>query len=423
MAIYTKQLDPVSLTNFILNVSTGAAFSGSFLNYLNNSGWMGNLTVSTTGNQNITGIKRFFDPVLVNYSGGSGAAPSALYVSDLVSSLSGSILGGFVSKTQSNDIISGFKTFTGSVQINPPTNTGHAVNLGLLTGASGILSSLATGISGSLSSIKVTGSNVIQSASFTGLGGTLVIYSGNQIFISGAAGGGGGSNTQVTGSAAISAPNFTGVGTTTLTYNGTYVLVSGGPATDTVLSGYLENKFIHRDLTADIISGLKTFTGALGVGVPTTTGHAVNLGYLTGASGVLQSAINNITGGNTTNIFNLSGITGNFVNMSFYFDEYNLTTGLNQIEAFVSRDFFFTGYAIGAINSGTRGGFSGSFYQRTTINTKINFRDISLNTGQFFTGVGGSNQIISGMNRVGLDIYSIGTGITGLSVGLFGVGY
>jgi len=185
MAIYTKQLDPVSLTNFILSVSTGAAFSGSFLNYLNNSGWMGNLTVSTTGNQNITGVKRFFDPVLVNYSGGSGAAPSALYVSDLVSSLSGSTSNNFVSKTQSNDIISGFKTFTGSIQINPPTNTGHAVNLGLLTGASGVLST-----------IKVTGSNAIQSASFTGLGGTLVIYSGNQIFISGAAGAGGGARSR-----------------------------------------------------------------------------------------------------------------------------------------------------------------------------------------------------------------------------------
>ncbi len=109
--------------------------------------------------------------------------------------------------------------------------------------------------------------------------------------------------------------------------------------------------------------------------------------------------------------------------MSFYFDEFSLYTGLNIVESIVGRDFFFTGYAIGAINSGTQGGFSGSFYQRDMLNAKTNFVTFGLNTGQFFSGRAGFNQIISGMNRVGLDIYGIGTGLTGLSVGLFGVGY
>jgi hypothetical protein len=106
--------------------------------------------------------------------------------------------------------------------------------------------------------------------------------------------------------------------------------------------------------------------------------------------------------------------------MSFYFDQYSLYTGLNIIESFVSRDFNFTGYALGTINSGTQGFFSGSFYQRDQSNTKTNFLDISLNSGLLFKSSGGFSQPISGLNRVGLDIYRIGTGITGLSVGFFG---
>jgi hypothetical protein len=122
-------------------------------------------------------------------------------------------------------------------------------------------------------------------------------------------------------------------------------------------------------------------------------------------------------------VINLSGITGNFVNMAFYFDEFSLATGLNLVESMVGRSFFFTGYGLGVINTGTQGFLSGSFYQRTQTNAKTNFVNFSLNSGMMFSGQGGFNQEVSGLNRVGLDIYRIGTGITGLSVGLFGVGY
>lgn len=154
------------------------------------------------------------------------------------------------------------------------------------------------------------------------------------------------------------------------------------------------------------------------------------------SSGILNNTYNssgtftnNVTG-NVNNVYNGGTITnnigyttGNFVNISFYYDEYNLYTGLNSIEAFVGRSFTFTGYAIGVINSGTQGFFSGSLYQRTPTNSKTNFINFSLNSGTFFTGIGGFSQEITGLNRVGLDIYRIGTGITGLSVGVFGVGY
>jgi hypothetical protein len=139
------------------------------------------------------------------------------------------------------------------------------------------------------------------------------------------------------------------------------------------------------------------------------------------ATGVLNNTFNAAPVSN--NAINVGSVTGNFVNISFYFDQYNLNTGSNQIEAFVGRNFTFTGYAVGAITSGTQGFFSGSFYQRTTVGVKVPFRDFSFNSGQFFTGVGGLSQTISGLNRVGLDILALGTGMTGVSVGIFGVGY
>ncbi len=409
--IYTKQIDSPSLTAFIVNAMSGAALSGSLAPYFQSSGWVGDGVVYRTGAQSITGVKTFLDSPRVPYSGNTGTAPSTLFVLDQIAALNASSSALYLSRGTTPDIVSGLKVFTGAVQVGNPTSTGHAVNLFTLTGATG-----------SLLSLRVTGSAPIQIASMSGLGGTVILWSGNNIFISGAAGGGGGSsNTSVTGSSAISAPNFTGVGLATLTYDGTYVRVSG--ATDLTTSGYFENNFVHRGLFNDNISGLKTFTGAVGVGVPTNSGHAVNQGYLTGVSGAL---ISQLAPGNTINtgtFFTFTGITGNFVNMSFYFDEFNLYTGLNVIESLVSRDFFFTGYAIGVINTGTQGFFSGSFYQRNTTNVKTNFINFGHNSGQFFTAAGGFNQIISGMNRVGLDIYRIGTGITGLSVGLFGVGY
>ena len=137
----------------------------------------------------------------------------------------------------------------------------------------------------------------------------------------------------------------------------------------------------------------------------------------------VNGSTNNFLGNNSTVINNASGITGNFVNLSFYYDPTVLSTGLNNAEAFIGRSFFFTGYALGCINTGTQGFFSGSLYQRTPTNVKTNFINFSLRSGQFFTGVGGFSQEITGMNRLGLDIYLIGTGITGFSVGIFGVGY
>jgi len=487
--ISVTQINESQLNVFVQASVSGAAFSGNLVNYVGSSGWLGNTVVySTGGSQDITGSKRFLDPVLVSYSGGTGAAPSARFVLDQDLALSGVLSAQSISSAS-------------LVAASGILAAQNVASSGVLQTEINSLSGYVGGASGALSAIRVTGSSTIALADFTGLGGTLVIHSGDKIYISGAAGGGA-SNTSVTGSSAISAPNFTGVGNVVLTYDGTYVKVSGIAGADATLSGYVENSFVHRYGNEDI-TGVKTFVSSPLVPAATIGPQAINLAQLSGASGVLVAAqavtnnywitgtgvvttsfnssgdINNtfsITSGNTyvwntgtttstftiysgdvsvsnsgtatntfntsgtttvtnngtatnnfngqtTNVTNLSGITGNFVNMSFWYDSLNLSTGLNTIEAFVSRSFFFTGYGLGAINSGTQGYFSGSFYQRTPLNTKTNFVDFSLNSGMFFTGVGGLYQEISGMNRVGLDIYRIGTGITGLSVGLFGVGY
>lgn len=523
--IAVKQLNQDQLTLFVQQASSGASFSGNFVNYVQNSGFMGPLVVWTTGNQSITGAKTFLVSPVVPYVGATNTAPSTLYVLDQDRALSGVLTG---------------------------TLTQQVLTL------SGALSSV-------FSTVQITGTNV-STANFTGLGGTLVFTSGGYTFISGGAGGGG-SNVSVTGSAAVATPNFTGDGSVTVSYDGTYIHVSGA-GVGSSYSGYAESTFVH--LTgSETISGTKTFATTPLIPTGASAGpEAVNLtqltatsgaltgsfaaslnslsGVLTGqmadtsgvlytaitgmtgyisnnyftitgtgttiidqtASGVINNVYNvtggdvvisggttiqtgtfntiygitgtgtvnisnvssgdtfynltsgtfivsgstlvqtgnfiyNITGTGTVNIsgsgvFNVTGgtvnsyttnnysfgtITGNFVNMSFYFDEYTLATGLNFVETIIGREFTFTGYALGAITSGTQGFFSGSFYQRTPTNAKTSFLNFSFNSGLYFASNGGYSQTISGLNRVGLDILRIGTGLTGVTVGLFGVGY
>ncbi len=430
--IAVLQINQPQLTLFVQQATSGSAFSGNFVSLVSNGVYMGPNVVATTGGaQTITGLKTFDSSPNVPYSGTTGSAPSARWVNDQIAAIGSS----------------------SSTAINS-------------------LSGYVQGASGALSYVRVTGSSTIGGANFTGLGGTLIIYSGNLIFISGAAGGGGAgsSNVQITGSSTLSTANFTGAGSVTLFYDGTKIFISGTAGADSTLSGYVEGNFVHRGAVDELVSGIKTFTGSPQVPSPALPSGAANLSWVSGVSGDLYARMTGISGavaGTTTNYYitgtgvvtasatgivtntfnvtsgnislsssgtvtnnfnspinyNINQPTGNFVNMSFYYDENNLATGLNTYEAFIGRSFIFTGYALGVINTGTQGFFSGSFYQRTATNGKTNFTDFSLNSGALFYASGGFNQTISGLNRVGLDIYRIGTGITGLSVGLFGVGY
>lgn len=416
MKISAFQIDQASLALVIQQNTSGAAFSGNFVSYVQGSGFMGPTVVWTTGGaQDVSGVKRFVDSPIVPYSGGTGRAPSAGWVNDQLAYYSGWANGTFPSNTT-------LASASGQLSVNLAL-TGSGL-YALLVNQSGQAStdyatkSALTNSGASLSRVYVSGGSLMPSADFSGVGGTIVYSSGGRILISGGAGGGGGSSTvKVTGSSAIASPNFTGAGTVIVSYDGTFIYASGSAYNDAGLSGYIDNNFVNRT-TAQSITGIKTFVSSPVVPTATLGTQAINLAQLSGASGVLAAI-----GGGTTNNYTFSGITGNFVNMSFWFDQYNLATGLNTIEAVVGRSFFFTGYSVGTIETGTQGFFSGSFYQRTPTNAKTRFIDFSLNSGVFFRASGGYNQTVTGLNRIGLDIYTIGTGITGLSVGLFGVGY
>lgn len=430
MKIYTKQIDEASLTAFVTGAA-GASFSGQLTSYVGANGYFGpNLVYTTGGSQIISGTKIFDNSPIVPYSGGTGAAPSRLYVDNQI-------------------IVS-------------------QVNLsGQISGISGILSQ-------QFSSIKVTGSNTISNGNFSGIGGTQVIKSGNFILISGGAGGGSstaiGNFVHLTGNESISGTK-TFVDSVPLILSSLFGVpptLSNAIGTDDILllSGVLANMVGggHDDginlsgklfLTGANLSSVRV-TGSSNIQTPNLSGvgglvvsqsgnfvlfsgggggtniNTINTINFTGtgtmqntftSSGSMTTTINNYSGTVNNNPIQLNGVTGNFVNMSYYFDDYNLQTGLNLIETFVGRDFYFTGYAIGTINSGTHGLFTGSFYQRNTSNAKTTVVDFSMQSGQFFTGRGGFLQIISGMHRVGVSIYNVCTGMTGVTVGLFGVGY
>ncbi len=432
MLINTSQINQPQLTAFVQAAAGGAAFSGNVTSYFAASGWPGPLAVAVTGAQEITGIKLFRDSPQVPYSGNTGTAPSARWVSDQVNTVSGAIntnigatgsylyntlvamsgaLTGIITTgggggtippgimyTSGAQPVTGVKTFISSPVVPSVLGgaTGNAVNINDLITVSGILTGAGA------SSVKATGSANIAAPNFTGVGSTFVTYDGTYIRVSGS----GGSNVRATGSSTIASPNFTGLGSVFVSYDGTYILVSGSGS---AVGGTTNNYFI---------------TGT-GVVAASSTGTVINTFNVTSGNTFVSSSgtVTNTFNGTVLNNFSISGITGNFVNMSFYFDEFTLATGLNLSEMFAGRSFFFTGYGIGAINTGTQGFFSGSFYQRTQTNTKTNFVDFYLNSGMFCSGRGGFVQEVTGMNRVGLDIYRIGTGITGLSIGLFGVGY
>lgn len=335
---------------------------------------------------------------------GSGAAWSGNMVSWL--NASGWMGNTVVGVTGAQDI-TGLKTFRDSPRVPYFGNTGTAPSARWVSdqviSSSGGLNAL---ISQTNANLVATGASLY----------TLLVNASGALTGQGGGGGGSGSNVSVTGSSVIDAPNFVGVDAISITYDGTDVIVSGsslggggGSPNSVTTTGFY------------IMAGTYVFSGSPLVPAPSQPSGAASLSWVSGVSGILQAAIGSAAP--VTNVFNLSGITGNFVNTSFWFDEYSLTTGINLTESLVGRSFFFTGYALGTITTGTQGSFSGSFYQRTPTNVKTSFVSFGMPAGQFFSGRGGFGLEISGMNRIGLDIYSIGTGLTGVSIGLFGVGY
>lgn len=412
MSIQVKQLDQVGLAAFVASSLSGNSFSGILISYVNASGYLGpNVAYISGGAQTFLGNMTFAISPSLPYTGQSGQATAKRYIDDLVmnslANYSGWSANTYIDLT-GNQAIGGTKSFTGSLTINVPTLVSHATTLGYVTGISGVLQTLIN---------NVSVSNVVT------LAGDQTI-SGVKTF---------------TGSPLVPAPS-TPSGVVNLSYlSGVSGTLAANQGSTTITGNVV---FTTGD---QIISGFKIFTGSPWVASPTQPSGAVNVNYLSGVSGSLNALILSISGGvsgvpgpsgvsgasgasivgpaGPLGSISLSGITGNFVNISFYFDSTTLATGLNLFEGFVSREFYFTGYGLGAINSGTQGYLSGSFYQRSPTNVKTSFAAFSLFSGNYSAFTGGFMQLISGLNRIGVDINLIGTGITGLTIGAFGVGY
>jgi hypothetical protein len=168
----------------------------------------------------------------------------------------------------------------------------------------------------------------------------------------------------------------------------------------------------------------------------TTTFNGASYGYtgLAPTSGVYPTGTNagfvlTAAAGPIGYYINSGGtITGNFVNMSFFFNPVN--TGLNLAESFVVKTFNITGFSLGCIASGTGqsiGGYnaplSGDFYTRDTGNNKTVIQNFIFQSGMVYSGVVGISLPVTGMMRIGIDLTNTLGALQGLSVGIFGFGY
>lgn len=119
-------------------------------------------------------------------------------------------------------------------------------------------------------------------------------------------------------------------------------------------------------------------------------------------------------------------ITGNFVAMSLFIDP--VVTGLNVAESFTPSTFQYTGYALGCVESGIQpdiGNFilTGRIYVREFLtNAKTILQTFTFDTGIYSLFSGNFAYTVTGLNRLGVDITSTLSGISKMSIGLFGFG-
>lgn len=153
MKIAIGQLNQQELIAFVQQYSTGSSFSGAFVNYVENSGFMGGGVIWTTGGfQTVTGVKEFLVSPVVPFSGAdplSAASQSFVVtkISDSILEFSGYLPLAYVD-TFSAQNIGGAKTFSSPVNVALATNTGHAINLAYLQVVSGQIVTMGGGNAG-----------------------------------------------------------------------------------------------------------------------------------------------------------------------------------------------------------------------------------------------------------------------------------
>ena len=166
MKIFVNQIDSNSLISFITQTTSGTAFSGNINSYVLNGGYLGpNIVYSSGYDQTISGNKTFANSPIVPYTGTSGTAPSKKYVDDAIAlgiqSFSGNFIVPFAVLDINDDIISGYKQFTGAVGVGLPTQLGHAVQLNSFNILSGIIASGLTGVT-VVNTVYLTGDQSIS---------------------------------------------------------------------------------------------------------------------------------------------------------------------------------------------------------------------------------------------------------------------
>ncbi len=194
-----------------------------------------------------------------------------------------------------------------------------------------------------LSAVKVTGSSIINNINLTGLGGTIILYSGNYVLISGAGGSIGGGVPGVNG--ITSAVNITGTGNSFVYVSSNQIYISGNSNDAINLSGNLAltGTNLYNIITGlsgqltNVSSGLSILintyslpTGDSGIFVP------FNVVFQTKPS-VIGNLINN--SGDPILAYQLSGIntTGFYINFTEsitntnYSFNYFATTGTGLI--------------------------------------------------------------------------------------------
>jgi len=135
------------------------------------------------------------------------------------------------------------------------------------------------------------------------------------------------------------------------------------------------------------------------------------------------SGLGNVTISRNLNTILISGSgvssaeNRDYFNLSFYLD--TVQSGLYVGEALNSKNFVFTGYSISCRTSGSA--LTGVLYTDSFINNNnVPFATLNLGHQQYNYNSGGYNLNITGNRKIGFNITNNVTGITKLSIGVFG---
>jgi hypothetical protein len=171
-------------------------------------------------------------------------------------------------------------------------------------------------------------------------------------------------------------------------------------------------------------------------------------GYITGSlllnevetKEIVTNEVSTLSGHFTNEVSTLSGNIQQLIesqspssppNYSFFFDY--PYTGYGIAESFISQDFEITGIKIGCYESGigpahlssgasgdlVNSPLTGNIYQRTVLNEKIIGNTFGIDSGQYYISLPVS-YLITGDNRIGIDILSGLSGLKGLTINILG---